>query len=284
MNERRVELEDGSGGARYLDPTDRSEVVRWLAGESPIVFSVPHAGTDCPPWLADRMTTSARALPDTDWEVDRLVDFATERGHGLLVARATRYLVDLNRPTDDHNLYPGQPTSGLCPVQQFDGRPIYRAGQEPDADEVRRRIEGWWRPFHETLEGELDRRREAHGFAILFDCHSIAAQVPRLFEGTLPALNLGTNHGTSCDPQLQFRIESAMERSGLSSVSNGRFVGGAITRGYGRPGEGIHALQIEMSWDAYRRAGLWDDDRAAILVAALEEMTEAMELWAATAG
>ena len=260
-------------------PDSAAEVLRFGPGQSPVLFSVPHAGTDCPEWLRSRLTSSALELPDTDWEVDRLVDFVPSRGHGLLVARATRYLVDLNRPTDDHNLYPGQPTSGLCPLQQFDGQAIYRPGQEPDELEVRRRVDGWWRPYHQALRDELKRIRELHGFAILFDCHSIAAQVPRLFEGTLPALNLGTNGGRSCDPELQAAVESAMAESELSSVSNGRFVGGAITRGFGQPRDGVHALQMEMSWDAYRRDGEWDPLRAARLVEALRAMTEAMEGW-----
>ena len=267
-----------------LAPRSIDQVMQFAAGSSPLLLSVPHAGTYCPPWLADRMTASARELPDTDWEVDRLVDFAPARGHGLLVARATRYLVDLNRPTDDHNLYPGQPTSGLCPLHQFDGLPIYEAGEEPDANEISRRVESWWRPYHEVLADELERLRRRHGFAILFDCHSIAARVPRLFDGTLPALNLGTNRGASCDPNLQSRVEAAIQGSGLSHVFNGRFVGGAITRGFGRPVDDLHALQIEMSWDAYRRDGRWDADRAGVLRDALVAMTEAMEAWAADQG
>lgn len=262
-----------------LPPQSLDSVYLLTRGESPVLFSVPHAGTDCPDWLSDRLTVSGRSLPDTDWDVDRLVDYAPGRGHGLLVAQATRYLVDLNRPTDDHNLYPGQPTSGLCPVHQFDGLPIYETGQEPTADEIAARVESWWRPYHLALADELERLRALHGFAVLFDCHSIAAQVPRLFEGTLPDLNLGTNHGASCDPELQRRVEAAMERSGLSNVCNGRFVGGAITRGSGRPGDGVHALQIEMSWDAYRRDGSWDPERAPVLIDALVGMTEALESW-----
>lgn len=267
---------------RDRPPTGPEEVLRLTPGTSPILFSVPHAGTDCPDWLAGRLTVSARELPDTDWQVDRLVDFAPGRGHGLLVARATRYLVDLNRPTDDHNLYPGQPTSGLCPVEQFDGQPVCREGEQPDPAEVDRRVHAWWRPYHDALGRELDRLRERHGFAVLFDCHSIAAQVPRLFEGTLPDLNLGTNRGESCDTGLEAAVAKAMRQTGLSNVLNGRFVGGAITRGYGDPSRDVHALQIEMSWDAYRRDGAWDPERAARLIDALVGMIEAMERWCAT--
>ena len=246
--------EMGVQEGKHADPENEwtnSETFRLHQGDGPVLFSVPHAGTECPDWLALRLTESARLFPDTDWFVDRLYGFAPGRGQSMLVARHTRYLVDLNRPASDESLYPGQTTTGLCATEQFDGQPVYQDGEQPEAREIAERVEQYWRPYHQQLFAELERIKARHGYAILFDCHSIDSVLPRLFEGELPFLNLGTNHGATAAPSLQSDVVSVLEASGLSLAVNGRFVGGEITRSLGRPAEGVHALQLELGWRGY---------------------------------
>lgn len=224
-------------------------------GDSPLIVSVPHAGTALPEGFADRLSPAARALPDTDWHVDRLYDFAKGLGATVLVARYSRYVVDLNRPPSDESLYPGQATTGLVPVDLFDGEPLYLNDVGPDMAETFYRVDEFWRPYHAALGQELARIKARHGHAVLWDAHSIASQVPRLFEGRLPDFNIGTYGGLSCAKSLSDAITGiAAEASrdmGYTHVLNGRFKGGYITRENGDPSSGIHAVQLELAQSTY---------------------------------
>jgi N-formylglutamate deformylase len=198
------------------------------------------------------MTPAALAVPDTDWHVDRLYDFLDALGASVLRPTHSRYAVDLNRPPDGANLYPGQDTTALVPTDTFAREPIYRAGQAPDEREVAERIAHYWRPYHDALRGELERIRAAHGYALLWDAHSIASELPRFFSGRLPDLNFGTASGASCAPEIEAAVfEAAGRATGYGAVLNARFKGGYITRAYGRPPERIHAIQLELSQRTY---------------------------------
>ena len=252
------------------------------AGDGPLIFSVPHAGTDLPTDIAERLTSHARMLPDTDWHVEQLYDFAPELGATLIRANVSRYVIDLNRPPQDENLYPGQATTGLCPPIEFDGTPIYRDGKEVSADEVARRRETYWQPYHDALAAEIARVKTRHGYALLFDCHSIASRVPRLFPGTLPDLNLGTVNGASCANGLQSTIATRMRESGLTQIVNGRFIGGHITRRYGKPSDNVHAVQMEKGQDCHLMddgSNRLDPVKAAKLKPVLRRIAEAMLAW-----
>lgn len=221
-------------------------------GTAPLLISLPHDGSAIPDALAARMTPEARRAPDTDWHVSRLYAFARDIGASILVPRYSRYVIDLNRPPDDVSLYPGQNTTGLCPTVRFSGDPVYLPGEEPVADEVAQRIETYWRPYHDALRDELDRVRDAHGRVLLWEGHSIRGECPFLFDGRLPDLNIGTASGTSCLPDVQQRIESALQaQSDHGWVVNGRFKGGHITRHYGDPANGIDAVQLEIAQRIY---------------------------------
>lgn len=231
-----------------------TDVYDLTRGDGPLIVSIPHCGTQLAPGLEDRLTDEARTLRDTDWHVPRLYDFAPAMGATVIAARYSRYVVDLNRPSTGESLYPGQATTGLCPTTLFDGAPLYREGQEPDAAEVAERVERYWRPYHETLEAEIARVRADHGYALLYDAHSIRSIVPRLFEGRLPDLNLGTARGASCPEPLRLKLAAVLgeaEEDGFTGVVDGRFVGGHITRHYGRPGEKVYAVQMELSQARY---------------------------------
>jgi N-formylglutamate deformylase len=239
---------------------DTSEpAFRFHQGTRPLLISMPHVGTHVPPQLAARLTPVARQVPDTDWHLDRLYDFAAnELGASVLMATHSRYVIDLNRPPDGASLYPGQSVTGLCPVDDFDNLPIYAdAADLPGEEEIAARREAIWRPYHAQLAAELARIRAAHGVAVLWDAHSIRSVLPRFFEGKLPDLNLGTADGASCAPELAAQLlQVGKEASGYSAVLNGRFKGGHITRQYGRPAQGVHAVQLEMTQCSYMQEHL----------------------------
>src|SRR5690554_1345478 len=248
-------------------------------GSAPLLVSLPHDGSEIPAALAERMTGPARAAPDTDWFVSRLYDFARGLGASVIVPRYSRYVVDLNRPEDDVSLYPGQNTTGLCPVVRFSGEPVYREGQEPTPDEIARRVDTYWRPYHEALRAELERLRAAHGRAVLWEGHSIRGELPFLFEGRLPDLNLGTAGGGSCSEGLQQRLEAVLAaQDGYDWVVNGRFKGGHITRHYGDPANGIEAVQMETSQRTYmdEESFAWDASAAARMQGVLKSLLEAV--------
>ena len=235
-------------------------------GTAPLLISLPHDGTAIPDGIAVRLTDSARRVPDTDWHVSKLYDFARDLGASILVPKYSRYVVDLNRPPDDVSLYPGQNTTGLCPHVQFSGEPVYLDGQDPGEDEVASRVEQYWRPYHQALQAELQRIHAQHGRAVLWEGHSIRGVVPFLFEGRLPDLNLGTAAGTSCSPSLQSRLESVLaSQERYDFIVNGRFKGGYITRQYGDPANGIDAVQLEISQRIYmdEDSFAWDHAKAA---------------------
>jgi N-formylglutamate deformylase len=247
-------------------------IARLVRGRSPLLISLPHDGFQLPAELVPRMTPAARAVPDTDWHVARLYAFARKLGASVLTPRFSRYVVDLNRAPDDQSLYPGRNTTGLCPMHRFDGGAVYLDGQAPSADEVAERVERYWRPYHDALREELERKRAHYGHAVLWEGHSIRSELPWLFEGRLPDLNLGTAGGASCGSFLESRIAAvAASQADYSWVLNGRFKGGYITRHYGRPAEGIDAVQLELAQSTYM-----DEDSTAWRPAAAEALQEVL--------
>ena len=259
--------------------TESDDLYSCTRGTTPLVLSIPHSGLRVPESVAAGITAEARALPDTDWRVDELYDFAPDLGATVLKAHYSRYVVDLNRPPDGASLYPGQAVTSLCPVTLFNGRPVYVSGHEPDDTEIEGRRAQFWDPYHHRLEAELKQACEQYGKAILYDCHSIATVVPLLFNGRLPALNLGTNRGLSCAPDIQDRAALEVAASGYTHALNGRFIGGFITRRYGRPLRGRHALQMEIAQDAYMdgaRPESYNRQKAATLKSCLRRILETL--------
>lgn len=252
-------------------------------GSTPLLISVPHAGTEIPADLREGMTAQAQTLPDTDWHVPLLYQFALAKGVGLIAATHSRYVVDLNRNPDGAALYPGADNTELLPSLSFEMAPIYRPGCAPDAAEITRRRERYWAPFHAALAAQLSAIQARHGYALLLDGHSIRAEVPRFFAGRLPDLNLGTADGSSCAAGLQQAAYAVLvQAAGFSAVCNGRFKGGAITRRYGQPAQGCHALQLEIAQHCYMDEAppyAWNPDRAAPLMAVLNKLVDALLAW-----
>jgi len=224
----------------------------FTSGTAPLLVSFPHAGTEIPERLAARMTPEALQRADVDWHLPQLYEFARAMGASTIAARFARHVIDLNRPPEDESLYPGQDVTGLLPQDTFRKQPLYLPGQAPAAAEAQQRRAVYWQPYHDRLRAELARLRALHGSVVLWEAHSIASVLPRFFDGKLPDLNLGTANGRACAPVVQAAVEAEMgAQTEFTHVSNGRFMGGHITRHYGRPEGGVHALQLEMCQSTY---------------------------------
>lgn len=260
-----------------------ADVLALHPGSTPLVISLPHVGTVIPDWIAPRLVEPALAVPDTDWFLDRLYAFATARGASLLVPRYSRYVVDLNRPPDNQPMYAGANNTELCPTRAFTGKPLYHPGQAPAEHELQERVDDYWRPYHATLAGELGRVRAQHGHVVLLDGHSIKGELPWLFEGRLPDLNLGSASASACAPALAAAIAQVFgSQTTYSHVLDGRFKGGYITRHYGNPAGGVHALQLEMAWRTYMDETppyRWHDAKAAAITPLLGRMIDALLTW-----
>lgn len=251
-------------------------------GTSALLVSMPHLGRELPPELTDDYVPRARAVEDTDWHLDRLYDFLPELGASVLKPRYSRYVIDLNRPPDDAPMYPGASNTELCPTRFFTGDALYRPGCAPTPDERDRRRATYWQPYHAALAAELQRIKAIHGYALLWDAHSIRSQIPWLFDGTLPGLNIGTAGGASADRIVAARVVAACaDACGVSHVLDGRFKGGFITRHYGAPAERVQAVQLEMCQLLYMRESLpfdYDAQRAATIKPLLKAMVSGAQV------
>jgi N-formylglutamate amidohydrolase len=254
-----------------------------VRGDAPLVIDVPHAGTHVPPEIARRLTPAARALADTDWHVEKLYAFARDAGVTLFVATHSRYVVDLNRDPSGIALYPGTENTELCPTRTFANEPVYAEGRGPDAREIAVRRSEYFDPYHAQLTAEIERVRARHGYAILLDGHSIRSEVPRFFAGRLPDLNLGTVDGASCASSVQGAADMVLAgAAAFTSVVNGRFKGGYVTRRYGDPARAVHALQLEIAQECYMDEAppyAWDARRSAPLIDVLERLVSALLAW-----
>ena len=251
-------------------------------GKSRLVVSMPHVGTYLPSWLKPRLTDAGLSIADTDWHLEQLYNFLDDLDATVIIATHSRYVIDLNRPSDDVSLYPGQSTTGLCPIDAFNEAPLYLPNQAPSADEVQQRIAIYWQPYHQALNAEISRVKALHGSALLWDAHSIDSVVPRFFEGTLPHLNVGTANHQSCDSDLADAVYAMVKQRNYEAVMNGRFKGGFITRHYGQPSADVHAIQLEIATSSYMQVNdvsKVDDGLADQLRPTLRAMMQAMLDW-----
>ena len=251
-----------------------SDTYSFHEGAVPLLVSVPHDGRKVPVDIESRMSDAGRALPDTDGHVQRLYEFCEQLGASTIVASHSRYVVDLNRSADDEVLYKGQTATGLCPLKTFSGDDIYAGQDTVDSAEKADRIERYWRPYHDKIAATLEVLRKQHGYALLWDAHSIPSHVPRLFDGQLPVLNVGTFCGRSCSEEIADAVCAVAVESEYDSILNGRFKGGFITRHYGDPSSRVHAIQLEIAQRAYmNETSLQFDD---VQVSRLRDSLQAM--------
>ena len=236
-----------------MSPADTTPWLEVTRGAAPLLVTMPHTGTEIPADLERRLASLWLARKDTDWWIERLYDFAPGLGATLIRTRISRTVIDPNRDPAGVSLYPGQATTELCPTTTFDGEPLYRGLGGLGPEEIAARRTAWFEPYHRAIAAEVARLRQRHARVVLYDCHAIRSQIPRLFAGVLPNLNLGTHSGASCAPQLTARLEAVCDGSDFSRVTNGRFKGGYTTRHYGRPADGVHAVQMELACRGYLR-------------------------------
>ena len=253
------------------------DIFTFHEGSTPLLISVPHDGRLLPDDIASDMTAVGRSIPDTDWHVARLYAFARDAGASLLLANYSRYVVDLNRSASDEALYPGQLVTGLCPSKTFAGDDIYVDARDIDPATQQSRVEKYWNPYHHKLMRTLEFLKKQHGYALLWDAHSIPSEVPGLFDGELPVLNIGTWDGRSCSAEREQAVYAVARDSGYSCILNGRFKGGYITRHYGAPTAGIHTLQLEIAQRGYMHedSGQFDVIAASRMQVALQAMLAA---------
>ena len=219
----------------------------WLhlrRSDSPLILAFPHGGTDIPDDLLPDFRSRWWAIRDADWHIRALYDGLADAT--LIWTDISRSVIDCNRDPSGASLYPGQATTGLCPTETFDGEPLYRDSAAPD---VAARRDAWFTPYHAAIEAEIARLRALHPRVVLYDCHSIRSHVPRLFDGELPELNVGTDNGATCYPALSDAVVA--QCTGRSHILNGRFRGGWTTRHYGQPDQGVHTIQMEIAMRAY---------------------------------
>ncbi|HTD10854.1 MAG TPA: N-formylglutamate deformylase [Steroidobacteraceae bacterium] len=270
----------------------------WLhlqRGAAPLLLCLPHTGTEIPARVARTQLSPWLATKDTDWWIERLYAFAADLGATLIRTGVSRSVIDANRDPSGVSLYPGQATTELCPTTTFDGEPLYASGSAPGPEEIAARRREYFEPYHRAVADELLRLRSAHRAVVLYDCHSIRSQIPRLFPGTLPHFNIGTNSGASCAGALLRSIESICDATPYTRVTDGRFRGGYTTRHYGAPQDGVHAVQMELACRGYLRepagevdAGSWpcpyDAAYAAPLRAVLARVLQACLAFAGEPG
>lgn len=229
-----------------------SDVFTLRQGNSKILVSMPHVGTQLPEWMIPCMHKEAMDLPDTDWYLEELYDFLEDLDVTVIAAQYSRYLVDLNRSADDISLYPGSDVTGLCPTDTFSGKLIYKQEPHLNTTELKNRLTKFWYPYHKALASEIARIKAIHGNVIVWDAHSIRSEVPRFFNGELPQLNIGTVDGTTCQQALIEKMLDVIKSNGdYSWVENGRFKGGFITRHYSQPSLDINTVQLEIAMRSY---------------------------------
>lgn len=250
----------------------------FTAGKLPLLVSIPHAGTQLTPEVDAGLSDAARGLPDTDWHIPLLYDFVRDLGASVLIGHYSRFVIDLNRPADNQPLYTTA-TTGLYPETLFDGTPTFAEGKTPSASARQGYLDNIWQPYHQQIQQELARLKAEHGYALLFDAHSIASVIPRLFDGQLPDINIGTNEGASCSTAVIEAIQNVCTaQSDYSWVVNGRFKGGYITRAYGQPEQGVQAVQLELAQLNYMDETppfAWQQARAAQLQKVLKPLIKA---------
>ena len=229
-------------------------------GDSPIVLGFPHTGTQVPDIVKATLNETGRALTDTDWNIHNLYDGLLD-GVTSVRTQIHRYVIDCNRDPKGVSLYPGQNTTTLVPITDFDGNKIYNL--EPNEAEIARRRDAYHAPYHAAIKAELERVKAIHGFAILYDCHSIRSEISFLFEGILPTFSIGTNSGESCAAGVEkITTDICANADGHDHVVNGRFKGGWTTRHYGKPANNIHAIQMELTQSSYMNEfAPWDYDK-----------------------
>ena len=249
-------------------------------GLSPLILCFPHTGPYIPDAINDTLNEQGREKADTDWHLHALYDGLAPEATSIRTC-IHRYVIDCNRDPQGKSLYPGQNTTDLVPLTDFDGLPLHK--QVPTPSQINARLRDFHRPYHTAIETQIERVKAAHGFAIVYDCHSIRSNIPFLFEGTLPHFNIGTNEGKTCAPSIEKAVYTLCEKAqNYSVVLNGRFKGGWTTRHYGLPDTNVHAVQMEIAQRSYMietTPWTYETNKAQSLRSHLKEILDELTNW-----
>lgn len=247
----------------------------------PILISAPHTGTEIPQDIAVHLHPKFVTVPpDTDWFVHRLYDFAPDLGITLLHANYSRYVIDLNRSATDEPLYnDGRQLTGLIPMKSFSGENLY-IKQSPTPHEIERRKREFYCPYHQQIETTLGTLKKQFPNVLLFDAHSIRSFVPTISPAPFPKLILGDQDEKTASEKLIQTAVQCLSKSSFSFSHNAPFKGGYITRHFGKPHQGIHTLQLEMSQDIYMDEieVKWVPEKAAKIQSLLKTLFEKLIL------
>ena len=244
----------------------------------PIIISVAHCGLEIADEVKDTyLDSQLKSLDDADWFVHDLYNFASEMGITIIHAKYHRWLIDLNRDVKSLPLYnDGRLITGLCSTTDFFGSPIYKAAQEPTQKEVTRRLDSYFWPYYKKVESLLAERKEEFGHALLWDAHSIRKNVSTIQKEDFPDMILGNdNQTTATQPIIDVALKTL--KLGTFQVNhNTPFKGGHITRYFGKPENGINALQLEMNKILYMDDSEteFDENRANQMRAVLKPVFE----------
>lgn len=250
--------DDPCGGFARLGPASLA---------SPVILSVPHAGRDYPEWMAAMLRLPVeRLVALEDRHVDLLVAEATGVGVAALVARRPRAWIDLNRretELDPAMVTPRPPLSALTQSPKVRGglglvpRRIASGGEiwwgAIAADDIARRIEDDYRPYHQALGQLLDEARRRFGVAVLLDLHSMPPIQPT---GAQPQIVIGDRFGKTAASRFMSRLAAESSAAGFRSSENSPYAGGHILERHGNPDRGIHAIQLEVDRSLYLEADL----------------------------
>ncbi|HEY3429538.1 MAG TPA: N-formylglutamate amidohydrolase [Cyclobacteriaceae bacterium] len=220
------------------------------SGRVPILLSVPHCGVEFPDDITSEYKQSLIQSPDdTDWFVHQLYDFVSALGITMIHAKYSRWVIDLNRDPQSKPLYSdGRIITALCPTTTFFGESIYNDGRNVvDTNEVERRVEKYYDPYHREIQKHLDDLKNQFGKVLLWDCHSIRQSVPTIHKEKFPDLILGDADETSASLKLIETTVQGLKTGAYGFSHNYPFKGGYITRSFGKPAENQHALQLEMT-------------------------------------
>lgn len=264
-----------------------SPIVQPARGSLPVLLSIPHSGRDYEAAVLANASHGRRALELLeDPLVDRLVWRAISAGFGAVIQPVPRAVIDCNRDEDEldpaaiegigsvpigsrarHGL-------GLVPSRTHRDGALWR--RPIDRAELARRIEQVHRPYHQALADGLKALKARHGEALLLDCHSMPTRRQVQAE-----VVIGDRHGTSAAPWISNEAMRIVRRAGLKAALNDPYAGGSIVARHGRPGESVHAIQLEIDRSLYldrdsRRGGLGFDRIALLLEALAANLGQAM--------
>lgn len=258
-------------------------------GQSPLILCLPHAGTEVPNAVEKRLNATGRLQADLSWRLERVFDFHEELDATVVRSSISRYVIDLDRNPKTSHRESMNPARALCPATTLDGKRIYQEGEEPGPTESEQRTLLFFAPFHKALRRQIDRLLRIHRKIIVLDCQSMRSNIKGVSENGLPLVSIGTNGGTSCDPDLRHLLVGSFRgQEGFTVSVDEQTRGGFITSTFGHPDRGLHVVTLLLAQRSYLRheSPPFEPDKArtARLRAVLQDAMSRILDWTAMTG